>query len=106
MLGLPGAQRQAELVKQWLTGNAVIPEIAGRWPSGPILPVELEPEGTFVAGQKAALRALVVNRKVGHQFPTGPLDVLQAWLELRVTDARGRTIYTAGTLRPAGPARG
>ena len=106
MLGLPGAQRQAELVKQWLTGNAVIPEIAGRWPSGPILPVELEPEGTFVAGQKAALRALVVNRKVGHQFPTGPLDVLQAWLELRVTDARGRTIYTAGTLGPAGPVEG
>jgi hypothetical protein len=103
MLGLPGAQRQA---KQWLTGKTVIPEIAKRWPSGPIVPVELAAEGSFAAGKEAALRALVVNRKVGHQFPTGPLDVIQVWLELRVTDARGRTVYTAGTLGPQGQVEG
>ncbi len=106
MLGLPGADRQVSLVKQWLAGQTVIPEIANRWPSGPIVPVALEAEGDFVPGKEATLRALVINRKVGHQFPTGPLDVIQAWLELTVTDGQGHSIYAAGTLGPGGHVEG
>jgi hypothetical protein len=102
MLQLPGASHQIELVKQWLTGQAVIPEIAKAWPTGPIVTVNLAPENPFVAGQTATVEALVINTKVGHAFPTGPLDVIQSWLEFTVTDARNRPIFSAGTLDASG----
>lgn len=102
MLGLPGAKRQTELVNEWLTGQTVIPEIAKVWPSGPIVPVHLEPEGSFIPGRPASVRVLVTNLKVGHAFPTGPLDVIEVWLEFRVTDGRGQVVYSAGTLDQGG----
>jgi hypothetical protein len=106
MLGLPGAKRQTELVNEWLSGQTVVPEIAKVWPSGPIVPVHLEPEGSFVPGHPASVRALVTNLKVGHAFPTGPLDVIEVWLEFQVTDGRGRAVYSAGTLGEGGSIQG
>ncbi len=102
MLHLPGAGQQIELVKQWLTGQAVIPEIAKVWPAGPIVTVNLVPENPFVAGQSAAVEALVINTKVGHAFPTGPLDVIQSWLEFTVTDEKNQPVFSAGTLDASG----
>lgn len=98
MLGLPGAQKQDSLVNQWLAGDTYIPEISKVWPRGPILPVNLEPEGPFRAGKAASMRVFVTNLKIGHAFPTGPLDVIEAWLEFQVVDATGKQIYSAGTL--------
>jgi len=91
-----------ERVKQWLTGQAVIPEIAKVWPAGPIVAVNLVPENPFVAGQTAAVQALVINTKVGHAFPTGPLDVIQSWLEFTVRDAQNQPVFSAGTLDATG----
>ena len=102
MLHLPGASQQIELVKQWLTGQAVIPEIAKTWPAGPIVTVYLVPGNPFVAGQTAAVQALVINTKVGHAFPTGPLDVIQSWLEFTVRDAQNQPVFSAGTLDATG----
>ena len=102
MLGLPGARRQVMLVNQWLAGNTYIPEIAKVWPRGPILPVQLFPEGAYAPGHPAKVRVLVTNVKVGHAFPTGPLDVIESWLEFQVTDARGDVVYSAGTIGPHG----
>jgi len=106
MLHLPGASHQIELVKQWLTGQTVIPEIAKVWPAGPIITVNLVPENPFIAGQTAALQALVINTKVGHAFPTGPLDVIQSWLEFTVSDAHNRPVFSAGTLDASGRIEG
>ena len=98
MLHLPGSSQQIELVKQWLTGQTVIPEIAKVWPRGPIVALELTPENPLAEDQMADIQALVINNKVGHAFPTGPLDVIQSWLEFTATDATGRTVFSAGTL--------
>ena len=98
MLNLPGGAHQVELVKQWLTGQAVIPEIAKVWPAGPIISVNLIAENPPVAGKTATVQALVINTKVGHAFPTGPLDVIQSWLEFTVTDESGHPVFSAGTL--------
>jgi len=106
MLGLPGAKRQTEMVSDWLAGRTVIPEIAKVWPAGPIVPVNLEPEGSFSPGRPASVRALVTNLKVGHEFPTGPLDVIEVWLEFQVSDGRGRSVYSAGTLSQDGSIQG
>lgn len=88
------------------TTGRVIPEIARVWPSGPIVPVYLEPEGSFVPCHSACVRALVTNLKVGHAFPTGPLDVIEVWLEFQATDGRGQAVYSAGTLGPDGSIQG
>jgi hypothetical protein len=106
MLHLPGADQQIELVKQWLTGRVVIPEIDKVWPRGPIIAVNLVPENPLTAGQMATVQALVINTKVGHAFPTGPLDVIQSWLEFTATDALGHLVFSAGTLDSNGLLRG
>jgi hypothetical protein len=106
MLNLPGAKRQTELVNEWLAGETVIPEIAKVWPSGPIVPIHLEAQGSLLPGRLANIRALVTNLKVGHAFPTGPLDVIEVWLEFQATDGRGQMIYSAGTLGPGGDIQG
>ena len=102
MLHLAGGRRQEEMVNEWLAGRTVIPEIAKVWPQGPIVPVQLFAEGAYLPGRAAKVRVLVTNRKVGHAFPTGPLDVIESWLEFRVTDARGHVIYSTGTLGAQG----
>jgi hypothetical protein len=106
MLNLPGADEQIRLVKQWLTGGAVIPEIDKVWPRGPIITVNLIPKNPFTAGQMATVQALVINTKVGHAFPTGPLDVIQSWLEFTATDALGHPVFSAGTLDANGLLQG
>jgi hypothetical protein len=98
MLQLPGAGQQIELVKQWLTGQAVIPEIAKVWPAGPIIALNLAPESPLAEDRMADIQALVINTKVGHAFPTGPLDVIQSWLEFTVKDDQGQPVFSAGTL--------
>jgi cytochrome c551/c552 len=107
LLHLPGARRQAKLVDRWMAGKTIIPAIAGKWPRGPIVPVMLQPQGAFLPGHTARLQALVINAKVGHEFPTGPLDVIESWLELVVTDAHGRRVFATGYVNaPNGPIQG
>jgi hypothetical protein len=67
---------------------------------GPIIALELTPESPLAEDQMADIRALAINTKVGHAFPTGPLDVIQSWLEFTATDAKGHPVFSAGTLDP------
>ncbi|MBI4576746.1 MAG: hypothetical protein HY722_10830 [Planctomycetes bacterium] len=36
------------------------------------------------------------NRRVGHDFPTGPLDLIQSWLELEVRREGGEVVFRSG----------
>jgi hypothetical protein len=38
----------------------------------------------------------MTSNKVGHDYPTGPLDIIQSWVELRVTDADGNEVFSTG----------
>lgn len=58
----------AELKLQWVNGGAASPR----------------------------LRVTVSNRGAGHALPTGPLDQRHMWIEVRVTDASGRTLLHSG----------
>jgi hypothetical protein len=97
MLKLPGADEQVQLIEKWLQGRYEIPEIADKWAKGPVVGLELELPKQVSAGETIAVRAVVTANKVGHDFPTGPLDIIQSWVELRVTDAGGRVVFTSGT---------
>jgi len=96
LLHLPGSAQQVELTKRWLQGNIEIPEIQNKWAEGPVVKVRLEAPQTAEPGQSFPVRVVMVSNKVGHDYPTGPLDMIQSWVEIRVQDDRGNLIFTSG----------
>lgn len=102
VLKLPGWQEQNALTEKWLQGKQEIPEIADKWTSGPAVTLELDAPDTARSGQNVDLRTVVASNKVGHDFPTGPLDIIQAWIQIEVTDENGSPIYKTGTVDKKG----
>jgi hypothetical protein len=96
MLKLPGGEEQAKLVEKWLRGELEIPEIASKWSQGAAVAIELVAPKEVGADEAVTVRAVITSNKVGHDFPTGPLDIIQAWVELSVTDALGRVVFASG----------
>jgi Cytochrome c554 and c-prime len=97
-LKLPGAEEQIALTGKWLRGEYEIPEIADKWTRGPAVAIELVAPAEARAGEPITLKAVITSNKVGHDFPTGPLDIIQAWVELVVTDDTGNTILASGRI--------
>ena len=50
------------------------------------------------AGQSVPLRVRIINNKAGHDFPTGPLDIIQAWLEIQVVADDGTVVFHSGAM--------
>jgi hypothetical protein len=98
LLKLPGAQQQIDLTTKWLRGELEIPEIADKWARGPAVAIELIAPAEVAAGERVAVKAVITSNKVGHDFPTGPLDIIQSWVELNVTDPSGAVIFSSGTV--------
>jgi Cytochrome c554 and c-prime len=95
-LKLPGATEHAALTERWLQGRIAIPEIADKWRTGPAVPIQLIAPDSVRPGQPVDLQVLITNNKVGHDFPTGPLDIIQSWVEIVVQDQNGDTVYETG----------
>jgi hypothetical protein len=93
---LPGAEEHVALTEQWLRGEYEVPEIADRWTEGPAVPIQVDAPREVVAGDTVPLRVHIGNNKVGHDFPTGPLDIIQAWVEITVTDEAGNLVFHTG----------
>jgi hypothetical protein len=96
VLKLPGADEHVRLTERWLRGEMDVPEIAGKWRKGPAVPIELIAPAIAKSGGPVTIQAVLTNNKTGHDFPTGPLDIIQAWVELSVTDQAGNVIYQTG----------
>jgi hypothetical protein len=96
VLKLPGADEQVRLTERWLRGEIEIPEIAAKWARGPAVKLAIEAPETVAPGQDLRLRAVITSNKVGHDFPTGPLDIIQAWVQLAVTNESGTVLYSTG----------
>lgn len=95
---LPGGEEHVRLTEQWLRGEVPIPEIADKWAQGPAVPIELVAPARVGPGEVVALKVNLASNKVGHDFPTGPLDIIQAWVELTVKDEAGKLVYQSGAL--------
>ena len=93
---LPGAAEQVKLTEKWLRGETSVPEIADKWRTGPAVPIEIVAPAAATAGEKIDIQTVVTNNKVGHDFPTGPLDLIQSWVEVEVTDQNGKLVYQSG----------
>jgi len=96
LLELEGAEEQIELTEQWLRGEFPIPEIADKWKEGPAVPIELVVPERAVPGETVQVRVNITSNKVGHDFPTGPLDIIQAWIELEVKNDAGEVVFQSG----------
>lgn len=98
LLKLPDGKKQVELIEKWLKGEMEIPEIKNKWHNGAVLPIQLGTPETVTAGQEVVLDVTITNNKSGHHFPTGPLDLIQAWVEITVKDGNGNMVYSSGVL--------
>jgi len=96
LLELEGWEKQVELTQNWLKGEVEIPEIADKWREGPAVTLVLDVPETMPADGKLPIRVVMTANKVGHDFPTGPLDIIQSWVELKVFDEEGQEIYATG----------
>jgi len=95
-LHLDGADKQIALTAAWLQGSIEIPEIRNKWAEGPVVRVRIEAPSVAVPGTTIPVRVVMISNKVGHDYPTGPLDMIQSWVELRVQDASGHTVFVSG----------
>ena len=95
---LPGGAEHVALTEKWLRGEVEIPEIAHKWTQGRAVPIELIAPERVAPGAPVDLKVVITSNKVGHDFPTGPLDIIQSWVELVVKDDRGNVVYKSGTL--------
>lgn len=101
VLKLPHWQEQVQLTDEWIRGETVLPEIAALWPTGPVAALELSAPAQARPGEEVEVRVLVVNRKAGHNFITGPLDFIRSWVHLRAVESSGRVVAEWGTIDPA-----
>lgn len=93
---LEGAAEHTQLIEKWLQGKIEVPEIRDKWSEGPIVRVSLNAPEKITPNETIPLRVVLTSNKVGHDFPTGPLDIIQSWLEIRVADANGREVWSSG----------
>ncbi len=100
VLKLPHWEEQYRLTEEWIKGETVLPEIAHLWPAGPVAPLEILAPADATPGDTIELRVVVKNQKAGHNFITGPLDFLRAWVHLRVHDADGHLLAEWGGIDP------
>ena len=96
VLKLAGAEEQSHLTELWLQGKYEIPEIADKWSTGPVIALEMLAPKEVRPGQELEVKLVITSNKVGHDFPTGPLDIIQAWVELIVQDDKGREVFGTG----------
>ncbi len=98
LLELDGAPEQVRLTHAWLRGEIEIPEIAEKWRDGPVAPIEIFAPDVVALGDEVTVEVVITNNKAGHDFPTGPSDIIQAWLHVVVTDEQGREIFRSGAV--------
>jgi len=96
MLKLKGYEKQIELTEKWLQGKIEIPEIKDKWAQGPVVKLTLKTPEKVKPGEILKIQTVFTSNKAGHDFPTGPLDIIQSWLEIDVIDDNGNTVYHSG----------
>ena len=58
--------------------------------------VALDAPESVVEGDEIPIKVILTSNKVGHDFPTGPLDIIQSWVEVRIIDDQGKVIFRSG----------
>ena len=64
--------------------------------------LELELQAGPGAPGTIEVEARTTNMRIGHDFPSGPMDLQEVWLELLLRDQTGRILVHRGSLGPEG----
>lgn len=64
--------------------------------------LEILASDTFAAGDIGTVKVKITNTGCGHYLPTGLTEVRELWLEIRVLDDKGNTVFTSGTVDEKG----
>jgi len=96
LLHLDGADKHVQLTVRWLQGKIDVPEIRNKWAEGPVVKMRIEAPPSAAPGKRIPVRVIMTSNKVGHDYPTGPLDMIQSWVELKVEDDSGNVVFTSG----------
>jgi len=56
----------------------------------------------LAAGDEVTISVVIQNKKIGHAYVPEQRDFYESWVQLRATDAAGRTLYDSGFLKPDG----
>lgn len=104
LMALEGGAEHSRLTGEWLQGKIAIPEIAHKWAGVdvPAVSIRVVAPAAVRPGETVTVRSVITSHKVGHDFPTGPLDVIQTWVELVVRDDTGRVVFETGTVDDRG----
>lgn len=89
-----------------MRGEMEIPEIADKWTAGSAIRISIKADKNIQAGQASQLKVMILNNKAGHDFPTGPMDMIQSWIEVKVVDKQDKVIYHGGYLDENGFVQG
>lgn len=100
LLKLPHWEHQVQLTREWVAGETDLPELGELWPDGPVATLQLTAPEEATVGDSVNVRVVIANRKVGHNYTTGPLDFVQAWVHLRVRDESGAVMAEWGAIDP------
>ncbi len=97
---LENHEQQVRLTEEWIRGETPLPELGDLWPEGPVASLRLAAPETARAGEQIEVRAMILNRKAGHNFITGPLDFVRSWIYLRALDGNRQVIAEWGAIDP------
>lgn len=64
---------------------------------GPIIDLAVQVDQRLSSDGRLQLSARTTNVRVGHDFPSGPIDVQEVWLEALLADAQGRIVAHVGS---------
>lgn len=64
--------------------------------------IEVEAPATAAAGEDLPLEVVVHNVAAGHNLPTGVTELRQMWVDLRILDTSGDTVFRIGELDDRG----
>lgn len=91
-------EEHTELIEQWMRGEIEIPEVKNKWTAGPVIRMAVVAPQRAKVGEDINIRVMLTNNKTGHDYPTGPLDMIESWVELEVTDSEGNVVYNTGSV--------
>ncbi len=58
--------------------------------------LELKAPAEYLPGKKLSLNVTVHNIAAGHNLPTGATELRQMWVELKIFDEKGKTLFQSG----------
>ncbi len=93
----PALQRKATA---FLQGSATIDVVGLTRASGEQVFLEGDP-APVAPGERLVIDVVVKNQRTGHRFPGGVMDAQDTWVEVVLTDARGRRWLSAGAQHAA-----